>query len=239
MRFFDYISDVLHERITASPNRYFSESDIHSEVYSLLLNRCEEEGYTDLRSSDGYIVNLVHHEYPTPFRCYMKDGDFRVVTQNEFSEARRKKQFYNYRRGYLDIVVFNPDFVKSNDMNIISGKSYAPFRKSYDAQKVPVLKTAIEVMYFPMYPVTSYKTFTSKKVNPIRQDYKKLGAIMDFKFQDNVPFSEEVGMIVVSNALKDSEIKTHLTSFPFRSDVQMKIITSPKIRMRRNSSIKY
>jgi len=59
-------------------------------------------------SRDSYKTNLVHDEYPTPFRCDMRKYDFRVTSDQE-----RTQRGGLYKRGHHDLVISNPEFIKT------------------------------------------------------------------------------------------------------------------------------
>jgi len=55
------------------PQCFFSEHDIHSVLYPLAKEELKQHGINPEETTrDEYITSLVHHEYPTPFRCDMK-----------------------------------------------------------------------------------------------------------------------------------------------------------------------
>lgn len=85
------------------PQYYFSEHDIHSVLYHLTREQLKQHGESSQITLDGYETSLVHHEYPTPFRCDMQGYKFQRV-----SEEKRTPKDGLYKRGHYDLVILNP-----------------------------------------------------------------------------------------------------------------------------------
>lgn len=82
---------------------FFTEKELHSYFYHL----CLKSGL--FITSSGF--NLIHTEYPTPFKCNKLDSDPYI----ELAPIESKKM-----RSHIDLVLFNPNFI---DWIIESGKS--------------------------------------------------------------------------------------------------------------------
>lgn len=123
---------------------YFSEHDIHSVLYHLTQKQLKQHGETSQITLDGYKTSLVHHEYPTPFRCDMQGYKFRRASEEERTPKGRL-----YRRGHYDLVILNPDFIKNNTLDIVCGKTYKKLRSILPRLSIPLLIWACEIIYFP------------------------------------------------------------------------------------------
>lgn len=65
-----------------APHKLFTEHDIHAHLRKLVEVELEKQGERLIRSKDGQTTSLIHLEYPTPFRCDMKNYNFRVTIDN-------------------------------------------------------------------------------------------------------------------------------------------------------------
>ena len=103
-------SEKVLERLASAfgetPRKFFTEHDLHSHLYNLGEKELESRHELFVESKDGFQVSLVHHEYPTPFRCDMSKKNFRLVEESDRTDKGRL-----FRRGHYDLVVLNPDFV--------------------------------------------------------------------------------------------------------------------------------
>lgn len=67
---------ALEREFKANPHLFFTEHDLHSRLYHLIQNNIS---YQRVTATDSTIHYLVHHEYPTPFRCDMSGRGFRIA----------------------------------------------------------------------------------------------------------------------------------------------------------------
>lgn len=146
------------------PQQYFSEHDIHSVLYHLTQKQLKQHGETSQTTLDGYKTSLVHHEYPTPFRCDMQGYKFRRTGEEE-----RTPKGGLYKRGHYDLVILNPDFVKNNTLNIVCGKNYKKLRLILPRLSIPILIWACEIIYFPRI-----KKIPKNAIKTIEQDTLKI-----------------------------------------------------------------
>lgn len=204
------IETIFHEH----PHRFFTEHDIHSE-----LARIASTQLCNLHEStrDGCLVNRIHHEYPTPFRCRMKSSDFRVITEHEF-ETEKNPQF-RARRGFFDFVILNSKYVSSNKLRIVSCKRYKEFLESLDNLQFPALDLAIEVVYYPVFDEKLHIGTMKRKIKSITQDYKKLIAVRKFTDFYNTPFCKEAAMMFFSNTKHTNELTKILKHVPLNKKV--------------------
>ena len=126
---------------------FFTEKEIHSYFYHLCLK-------SDLFiTSSGF--NLIHTEYPTPFKCNKLDSEPYIEIAPYDS---------NKMRSHIDLVLFNPNFIDwifENDKStkyitglgyelyskyiVDFGEQYELFQKEYNE---PILLFALEFKYF-------------------------------------------------------------------------------------------
>jgi len=127
------VSEIFH----AYPDHFFSESDIHSLLCDIANEELKLYGVEPTDTIDGYNVGFVHHEYPTPFRCDMKE--YGCITKDEKP----------YKRGHYDLVILNPNFVESNKLDVVCGKDYQKFRPAIQGLRMEPLIWACEIIFFP------------------------------------------------------------------------------------------
>jgi hypothetical protein len=136
------VLDDLASAFREAPRRFFTEHDLHSHLYNLVEKELESRHELFVESKDGYQVSLVHHEYPTPFRCDMSKTDFKLVGESDRSEKRNL-----FRRGHYDLVVLNPDFVGKFDAVVVSGKNYKLFCQEKEKIDVSPLLWVCEIVF--------------------------------------------------------------------------------------------
>jgi len=211
------ILDYLHNRVEAifkeHPYRFFTEHDIHSELALIATTLLQKQGNLYSKTKDDFVVSRIHHEYPTPFRCDMKDYTFRMVTEEEFNQKRREKLKIRARRGFIDFVVLNSEFISSNKLDTVSGKRYKDVLEDLKNQQHPALDLAVEVVYYPTFDEKPQIGIMERKVASTIQDYKKLVELTNFKFSHNTPFCTEAAMLFFSNTAYKDELDEMFKSF--------------------------
>jgi len=171
----DILKKIVIERLRATfqkcPHCFFSEHDIHSVLYSLAREELKQLGVDSQVTRDGYVTSLVHHEYPTPFRCDMHGYGFRIASDRE-----KTSKGGLYKRGHYDLVILNPVFIKDNLMDAVCGKDYHIFRLQMCKIKVEPLIWACEILYFPRI-----KKLPQKAIRIIQQDVLKIKETLRYK----------------------------------------------------------
>ena len=163
--------NALGKVFADAPRRFFTEHDLHSRLYRIVEDKLTERGLF-ANSKDGMRVGLVHHEYPTPFRCDMGKHEFRIVGETEKTASGGL-----FKRGRYDLVVLNPEFVKDFDAIIVAGKSYARLRPLLkDFQATPLLWVC-EILFANHTEVASLTNW----FDLIRQDALKIIESLRFK----------------------------------------------------------
>ncbi len=176
------------------PDEYFfTEKELHSYFYHICLSN---SSFT-IKSR----LNLIHTEYPTPFKCSLEKTHPYFKIQNTNSE---------YIRSHIDLVLLNPNFIEwlskfKNPYDYIRGLRNELFSKYikdfiskyeqfYKETKENILLYALEFKYFRIgyegakYPIIS-----------IAQDVEKLKNIKSFKLdfmKNELPFSNKILSLV-------------------------------------------
>jgi len=145
------------------PDWFFTEHDVHSTLYNIAKEELQLNGVLSAKTRDGHHIILVHHEYPTPFRCDMHDYGFRRV-----SEEERTPTGGLYKRGHYDLVILNPQFVGNNELDVVCGKDYQKFKTAMEKVNTAPLIWVCEVIFFPRV-----RTIPNDAIQLIEQDALK------------------------------------------------------------------
>jgi len=117
----DHSIEELCKEFRSRPTLFYSEHDVVSFFYTLLLRNLPVSKAHD---RDGSEHLLVHLEYPTPFRCDMAEGQFAIKGDDERTPGGGL-----YHRGHYDIVVLNPDFISQYSYELIKAQDYELYKK--------------------------------------------------------------------------------------------------------------
>ncbi len=179
----DQVVERIGEMFHECPYYFFTERDIHSLLCDVTNEELRLCGVEPPKTSDGYEVSLAHHEYPTPFRCNMKDGKF------------EKKDSPPFSRGHYDLVVLNPEFVKNYSLDVVCSKNLETFTMAMMNVNVAPLVWACEVVFFPrMNPIPAHAD------GPINQDALKVKETLRHKVGSrNIDFCKIGSMLVFTS----------------------------------------
>lgn len=172
------VIDELQMTFKSCPHCFFSEHDIHSSLYSIAKKQLHQLKIDSKTTRDGCKTNLVHHEYPTPFRCDMQRYNFRVTSDKEQTPRGGL-----YKRGHYDLVIFNPEFIKTHTLDEVTGKNYQKLQSILPKLDIEPLIWACEILYFP-----KIRKLPENAAKIIEQDTLKVRAIVDYKIMDNKTF---------------------------------------------------
>ncbi len=162
--------DALQTEFRQGPSLFFTEHDLASRAYHLIQ---QELGYQQIRDLAGEMNFLVHHEYPTPFRCDMHKTSFAVV-----DDEARTPRGGKFRRGHYDLVVINPEFIRHSEFQVLNGQNYGLLKRELPRLMLklrePPICYGIELIY-KRRPFSSVH-HVDRWFDKIRQDLEKLEA---------------------------------------------------------------
>lgn len=164
------------------PDYFFTEHDIHSVLYNITKEELQLNRIPSEKTCDGHQVLLVHHEYPTPFRCDMKKHGFQI------------KHEPPYIRGHYDLVILNPKFVQNYKLDVVCGKDYQRFRLAMEEVEVEPLIWVCEVIFFPRV-----KRLPKNALKVIEQDALKVKETLRCRVGRNVNFCNMGTVLVFTN----------------------------------------
>lgn len=152
----------------AHPTHYYTENDLVCAVYHEFLGKI---GNPMVMDAEGAETNIVHMEYPTPFRCDMEGSKFELKSENDRKRGRTK-----FRRGHIDMAILNPLVVReltSRDVMFQDYEVAKPRIFPRVSSTRPMILYAVEFQYHrdDMSYDAGFK-FMEKTL----QDHKKLAA---------------------------------------------------------------
>ena len=205
------IVDQLIEMFHQHPNYFFTEHDIHSILYNISKEELQQSGVLTEKTSDSHEVVLVHHEYPTPFRCSMKGYSFQM------------KYDAPYKRGHYDLVILNPEFVRKSELKVVYGKDFKKFSEAMQKVKVEPLTWACEVIFFP-----GVKGLPKNAFKIIKQDALKVKETMRHKVGRDVNFCKMGSILVFTShtAEKASDLKQQIVRLEKKHKIEVLLSTA-------------
>ncbi|PIP18874.1 MAG: hypothetical protein COX41_05885 [Candidatus Omnitrophica bacterium CG23_combo_of_CG06-09_8_20_14_all_41_10] len=145
---------ILSEKFRKWPYNFFTESDAHSYLYLSFFRYGSPALKSLYQSKDRRRSVLIHGEYPTFFRYSQKE--LRLCKLNESVGTC----------GHYDMVVLNPDFINSHEIQQVISKDNK-IRQTVNFNDNHLL-AAIEFKLL-------HKPLTEKLRNEIKKDFIKLG----------------------------------------------------------------
>ena len=141
----DSAISTLLDLFKNEPTRFFTENDLVCCFHRMLhekLTRLEQATAPD---QDHKPHNLIHCEYPTPFRCDMGENRFEIKSDDARTPGGRK-----YRRGRFDVAVLNPSFIAKHPYATVKAQNYDAFRSAVLSKlsvDVPVVLYGVEFVF--------------------------------------------------------------------------------------------
>ena len=120
------------------PYCYFTEEDVRWRLVKEIENALVETQSHQVHFNGG-ITSAIHTEYPTPFRCSMKDHGFELLPSNSKSQ-----------RGHYDVVVLNTEAALNCSFEVLRSQYYRSFLEMLgkNDKLLPFLDVAIEIKLF-------------------------------------------------------------------------------------------
>jgi hypothetical protein len=212
------VIDKLQTTFKSCPHCFFSEHDIHSVLYSIVKKELKQIGIDSQTTRDGYVTSLVHHEYPTPFKCDMQKYNFRVTSDKE-----KTPKGGLYKRGHYDLVIFNPEFIKTHTLDEVTGKNYQKLQSILPKLNIEPLIWACEILYFP-----KNRKLPENATKIIEQDTLKVRATLDYKITDNKTFCK-IGSVHVFTSLPQttaSILQREITTLAKKHKIEITLTTA-------------
>jgi len=212
------VVDKLQTTFKSCPHCFFSEHDIHSSLFSIAKKELKQLEIDSQTTSDGYTTSLVHHEYPTPFRCDMARYRFKVASDNEPTPKGGL-----YKRDHYDLVIFNPEFIRNHTLNVVTGKDYQKLRAVLPKLNIEPLIWACEIIYFPRI-----RKLPENALKIIQQDTLKVKETLNYKITDNKTFCK-IGSVHVFTSFPEtaaSSLQHEITRLADKHEIEITLTTA-------------
>lgn len=164
------------------PSYYFTENDLVCKFYQLFIS---EIGDYRVKGCDEKYHQIIHMEYPTPFKCSMKGTDFILMANDS-----------HYRRGHFDIAILNPEIINLLSFEEVRSQKFQLVLNNVLGivnQSRPMILYALEFVFHRDKMKNGGPAGFGKKIN---QDHLKL-------INANRPGTTECG--------KDNFVQNYLT----------------------------
>lgn len=118
------------------PSKFYTEHDLTSRLYALIQQRINYATQDDRNGQSHY---LVHHEYPTSFKCSMPSKNPVFVPKEDHED---------FSRGHYDLSILRPGFIRNCTYHEAKGQDFRTVIKLRDSFKdgQPII-VAFELMF--------------------------------------------------------------------------------------------
>jgi len=151
----------------------------------------------------------------------MPGFQFDLVLESEYEKIREETPSFRARRGWLDFVILNPEYISANEYQIVTGKNYKMFRDRLERVQPPALDLALEIVHFNPQSFSISLGRVKNTIGYARQDYQKICAVADFRFSENVPFCKEAAMLYFASTEHKERLKAGLNRIKTIKDVPL------------------
>jgi len=215
--FEDCLSKLENDFRQKSENYFFTEKELHSYFYSLCLQNKNFH-------CDG--MNLVHTEYPTPFKSsFLKEYPYLKIADTH-SKAMRS---------HIDLVLINPDFIrwtkgKKYRFDLIKGitnKLYPTYITEFiNAYNEFVNETSEQILTYAVEFKYLRNQYEGSKypIAAIKQDIEKLKNLKSFRLDfmsTNLSFVKKTMSYVFIEDNRKSMYDEILSDFYFNNNLSL------------------
>lgn len=114
------IERAIHQLVReflGEPYRFFSEAEAVSRFHQLL--DADAALSSKVKSKDGFLLSLIHQEYPTFFRL---DDPAPAAVRREALPTANRDAPAGTRRGHYDIAILTPDFIRNHNAETVKNR---------------------------------------------------------------------------------------------------------------------
>ena len=131
--------NITVEHFKQYPFNYFTEEDVRWRLANEIERCLTAIQLNQVSFTDG-ITSSIHTEYPTPFRCSMRDRRFKLLDRDD-----KKGQ-----RGHYDVVILNSLASRKCSIEVLRSQYYKSFSEKISCGDItfPFLDVAIELKLF-------------------------------------------------------------------------------------------
>jgi len=187
------ISKVI-EDFREHPQYYFTEEDLRWRLIKEIENALTVQAAQYVRFLGGGVTPAVRAEYPTPFRCSMREHSFRL----DLPDSRGK-------RGHFDIAVLNASAAAKCDFEALRFQDYKVVRKKLLGQEMqekllPFLDAVIEIKLFRDLIHPNRTRSVQQQVEYAVQAIKKVAAALEAPRYYHKPFANRGLVLLFDNS---------------------------------------
>jgi len=173
------------------PYCYFTEEDVRWRLLRGIENALAASGSGQIPFSGG-VTSVIHTEYPTPFRCSMRERSFELLDMENTKG----------RRGHFDVVVLNAAAAAKCDFEILRSQYYKALCDKLKAGAVPLplLDYAIELKLFRDLAHPNRTESAKQQAEYAVQAVEKIAATLETTQYYSKPFANHGFVLLFDNS---------------------------------------
>jgi len=172
------------------PHYYFTEEDVRWRLLREIDNAMSADE-TQIRFVGG-LTSAIHTEYPTPFRCSMRERRFELL---DLTDTKGQ-------RGHFDVVVLNGVAASQCGFEILRSQYYKKFCEKLKAGGVPLplIDCVIELKLFRDIAHPNRTESTRQQAEYAVQAVEKVAATLDSTQYYSKPFANHGFVLLFDNS---------------------------------------
>lgn len=173
------------------PYYYFTEEDVRWRLLREIENALAVDGSEQIPFSGG-VTSVIHTEYPTPFRCSMRERRFELL-----DIANTKGQ-----RGHFDVVALNAAAASQCEFEILRSQYYKILCNKLITGGVPLplLDYAIELKLFRDLTHPNRTESAKQHAEYAVQAVKKVATVLESTQYYSNPFAKQGLVLLFDNS---------------------------------------
>lgn len=172
------------------PHYYFTEEDVRWRLLREIENTLAIDGSNQIPFCGG-VTSIIHTEYPTPFRCSMRERRFELLDL-----ADTKGQ-----RGHFDIALLNASSAAHCRFEVVRSQYYQGFLQFLPKLPLPFLDCVIEVKLYRDLAHPNRTESPKQQAQYAVQAVKKVSAVLDAQPQYYLrPFAKRGIVFLADNS---------------------------------------
>lgn len=173
------------------PHYYFTEEDVRWRLLREIENVLAVDGSSQIAFS-GDVTSTIHTEYPTPFRCSMRERQFELLNL-----ADTKGQ-----RGHFDVVILNAAAASQCSFEILRSQYYKALCEKIRNGEVPLplLDYVIELKLFRDLAHPNRTESARQQAEYAVQAVEKVAATLASSQYHSKPFAKNGFVLLFDNS---------------------------------------
>ncbi|MFA4835780.1 MAG: hypothetical protein WC749_06920 [Dehalococcoidia bacterium] len=170
------------------PEYYFTEEDVRWRLMREIEDALTKLDCHQVKIKSG-VTLAVHGEYPTPFRCSMKQRSFEPLPKDSKGQ-----------RGHFDIVVLNPLATAICELEVVRSQYYRLFLGDLPKLPLPFLDCVIEIKLFRDLAHTNRTESAKQQAEYAVQAIKKVAETLKATTYYSKPFAKRGLVLLFDNS---------------------------------------